>query len=370
MSLTKQLEDRKSPVGAFMRERFPFKKVQGVLGEVHEALGGDRMASNGDTPSWALGLIGHAVDYRIRYHFRHLGADELALAMEGAWNVTAGADPPETEIVGAGTIPEAVIGALKEEPRGTVDHGGYRYRRRRGRIERTALGHTIAYLNFAQPQFEKYLPTDCTADFFDWLADETKEIGAHRREPSLDEEWALAEYCLVLGVFESQWRTNWRRWPPPMFGTALPSSVEELVDSIPDAWVLDAAAMGVRFQARHAGWRGATAELNPGFSGSGDVGGADADLIVDGCLWEIKCTARTKGQSDWLHQLLAYVLLDYEDEYGIEQAGFLLPRQDKALQWPVGELIERTCSPSFLPVAELRAMLRQRLKDVAERART
>ena len=237
MSLTRQVEDPKSPLGAFMRERFPFPKVRAVLAEIHEALAGKRALVDGDVPSWALGLIGHAVDYRIRYHFRNLGDEDLVLAMQGAWNVTAGPYAFEAESVDAERIPEAVTLALKADPRGSVSHGAFEYRRRRDLIERTSWGPEIAYLNHVQPQLARYLPTDCTIDFFDWLADETKEIAAHRREPTIEQEWALAEYCLVLGLFESQWRTGFRRWPPPIFKDAWPSSVEELLDAVPGAWV-------------------------------------------------------------------------------------------------------------------------------------
>ena len=365
MSLTGQVADPASALGAFMRERFPFGRVRGVLAEVHEEMAAGRPAG-ADAPSWARGLIGHAIDYRIRYHFRNLGDADLVSAIAGAWNVTAGPDRPVAETVDPDNVPKAVVRSLKAEPRGSVNHEGYVYRRRRGRTERTAWGAMVAYVNFAQPQLEKYLPTGCTAEFFEWLAEETEEIAAHRRAPTEEEEGTLADYCLVLAVFEGQWRTNWKRWPPPIFRDAWPSSVEALLDSIPIEWALDVAEMGVRFQARHASWRGAQAILNPKFSGSGDVGGADGDLILDGCLWEIKSAGRKKAASDWVHQLLGYVLLDYEDEFGIEQAGFLLPRHDASIRWPLEELIERTCSPRFLTVTQLRGMLRERLEDSRE----
>ncbi len=63
MSLTRQVDDPKSPLGAFMRERFPFPRFRAVLVEIHEALAATRALVDGDVPSWALGVIGHAVDY-------------------------------------------------------------------------------------------------------------------------------------------------------------------------------------------------------------------------------------------------------------------------------------------------------------------
>ena len=58
---------------------------------------------------------------------------------------------------------------------------------------------------------------------------------------------------------------------------------------------------------------GKPATLHPVFAGARNVGGADGDLIVDGCLWDIKTTTQ-KAQGKWLFQLLGYDLLDNDDD--------------------------------------------------------
>jgi len=82
------------------------------------------------------------------------------------------------------------------------------------------------------------------------------------------------------------------------------------------------------------------AVLNPTFDGSLDVGGADADLIVDGCLLEVKTTVDPRAlPSKVVYQLLGYVLLDYSNEFVIDSVGFYLARQAILVRWPLGELL-------------------------------
>ena len=108
------------------------------------------------------------------------------------------------------------------------------------------------------------------------------------------------------------------------------------------------------------------AVLNPTFQGGGDVGGADGDIIVDGCLMEFKATVKASIEKvRGLYQLIGYLLLDYDDEYGIEKLGFYMARQGQVIEWSVADLFERLMdrgSPS-LPV------MRQEFRDKIARPR-
>ena len=179
------------------------------------------------------------------------------------------------------------------------------------------------------------------------------------------QERTLAPFCLVLAALEAVQRGGTRAWPPPYFGDTLPHSAADLLASVPDEWVEDAACLGTAFSARYPEWQGANAELNPEFAGSADIDGADADLIADGCLWEIKTTKRQGGQGAWLHQLLGYALLDYEDQYAIERVGLLLPRHNTQVSWPIRELIAAMSGRDDLELADLREPLPLRLRGSA-----
>ena len=54
-------------------------------------------------------------------------------------------------------------------------------------------------------------------------------------------------------------------------------------------------------------------------AGSGDVGGADFDLLIDGCLFDVKTTINPARYTlDALRQLLGYVLLNNDDAHAIQ----------------------------------------------------
>ena len=80
---------------------------------------------------------------------------------------------------------------------------------------------------------------------------------------------------------------------------------------------------------------------HPTFARSDLVGGADADLIVDGCLVELKTTAEVGLTSAIVRQLIGYVLLDEHDTYNIERVSILFARRPQALSWNADELMER-----------------------------
>jgi hypothetical protein len=65
----------------------------------------------------------------------------------------------------------------------------------------------------------------------------------------------------------------------------------------------------------------------PVFTGSADIGGADADFILGGLLLDCKATItpRNLGAAE-INQLAGYLLLDYDDEFGIRQVGLYLSR--------------------------------------------
>jgi hypothetical protein len=102
-------------------------------------------------------------------------------------------------------------------------------------------------------------------------------------------------------------------------------------------------------------------ESNPSFEGSVDVDEADADLIVDRCLIELKTTVKRKREwSVWIRQLLGYVLLDYSNQHQIEAVAIYLARQGVLLRWPLSELLGMLSTDGCEPVLkDLRTALRR-----------
>lgn len=70
------------------------------------------------------------------------------------------------------------------------------------------------------------------------------------------------------------------------------------------------------------------------FAQSTALGGADADLIADGLLLELKCAARTRiVRRRELWQLLGYLLSDTDDAHRIHSVGFVAVRWHRRLIW-------------------------------------
>jgi hypothetical protein len=95
---------------------------------------------------------------------------------------------------------------------------------------------------------------------------------------------------------------------------------------------------------------------------SGDIGGADADYILDGLLLDCKATKdpRRLGR-DEIYQIAGYLLLDYDDQYGIDHVGLYLSRQGGLITWEVGEFLRRLGGDA--PLRQLRDQFRQHLRS-------
>ncbi|MFE7503754.1 hypothetical protein [Promicromonospora sp. NPDC057488] len=77
---------------------------------------------------------------------------------------------------------------------------------------------------------------------------------------------------------------------------------------------------------------------------------ADADLIYDGTLLELKSHLGTKNRTTGaradnlelhdLYQLIAYALFDKDDEYGLDTIGVYSARYGHFVSWPLQELLD------------------------------
>jgi hypothetical protein len=99
----------------------------------------------------------------------------------------------------------------------------------------------------------------------------------------------------------------------------------------------------------------------PVFAGSSDLGGADADFIVGGLLIDCKATTRPHTiHRSAVQQLAGYLLLDYDDTYGIDQVGLYLSRQGALITWRVPDFLNAL--GSRVPLPKLRTLLRDDLR--------
>lgn len=100
----------------------------------------------------------------------------------------------------------------------------------------------------------------------------------------------------------------------------------------------------------------------PVFVGSADLGGAEADFIVGGLLIDCKATTRPYTiHRSAVQQLAGYLLLDYDDVYGMDRVGLCLSRQGALITWNVPEFLDAL--GARVPLPRLRTLLRDHLRQ-------
>jgi hypothetical protein len=109
---------------------------------------------------------------------------------------------------------------------------------------------------------------------------------------------------------------------------------------VDDSAITDICALTKAFVAQHSCLLGSACVANPDFALSGRLGGADADLILDGCLIDIKTTKSPTMSREWAYQLLGYLLADTDNAHRITQIGFYVSRVPALVRWPVVDLID------------------------------
>jgi hypothetical protein len=184
------------------------------------------------------------------------------------------------------------------------------------------------------------------------------ELQPWARELSEDDWIELARLAGILARFEQFFRAGPAVWPylsRPLreFHGDLKELATALVD---EATLRDICAVGRCAVEDHLSIRDA-AELHigPTFAQSGALGGADADLIYDGTLLDLKSTstARVLGRIE-LWQLLGYLFADTDDAYRIRQVGFGALRRRRSIFWPSQELIDLLAGRPSSPVEHWR----------------
>lgn len=100
--------------------------------------------------------------------------------------------------------------------------------------------------------------------------------------------------------------------------------------------------------------------IGPTFTGPPLAGGADADFISDGVLWDVKSSKKVELRDRDVHQLLGYTLFDFDDQFGITQVGICSSRFGVTGRWDAEWLLGRD-------IADARTELREILTSSAGR---
>ncbi len=308
MSLTSHLNDPESHVLAFMRERFP--NTRRLSGQLKRELKGVRSIEPPDRPGYPRDVIGMAADYRIRFYFPPTPVESL-VAYGGAARLKLGATHPRAH-----------------------EHENFE-----------AMANRMDGVGRASDEIFRTL---------DGFLERVRPAG---RGLAPDEEVRLCRYCFVLACFEQVVRAGGHPANPLFSQTA--TTAHALLGLPPTDVVQDLAEISRGFYDAQSDLLLRPATMNPKFAGSADVGGADADLIVDGCLIEIKTLTLPKITGKMLHQLVGYILLDYEGHHAITEVGFYLARQTTLKRIPLPVLLNHLSGDGEVNLHETRAAFRE-----------
>ena len=319
MSLTTLISDPRSPVRYWMSHHFP--DVRDALKDLRDSLP-DMTGRTIASPGRASSTVGMALDYRLRLYWKATPLEDLV-----AW-------------LGATMAAQAGAGRLLR---------GYKPERD-GELLRWPKTASLAPAAFFAA-FDRYLE---------------RHPPAKRRLPG-PEELRLARYCYVLGLYEEVARVGFV-WPTSYLASLpVEATAKEVLAVVPDERVRDIARMSwACYEALHDCFERPIV-LNPNFAGSSYVGGADADLVLDHRLIEIKTTVDARLDEGWLLQLLGYVLLDWDDEYGIDGLGVLFARQAALARWSLDRVLAAVGAGGMAQLPTLRADFKRLLEPPPHR---
>jgi len=296
LSLTSQLKYAASPVSRFLADHLPGN--QRVVRDYLRRIAGlphPVQPVDVQRPAWSA--LGHAIDFRLRLALGHpLGqAVSTGVAVVGADLPLRGAPPART------------------------------------RVALHAAGR-------------------------DLLA----TVGASLRDPGRLGEEYLTRLCFVAGFYEDVYRAGEVRRYSMLAAASPGTALSDLVAAVPGYVVEDVRRQMELAEEPFRPFRALpprAVTCGPVFAGSSDIGGADADFILGGLLLDCKATTMPgKLGRDEINQLAGYLLLDYHDEFGIDQVGLYLARQGAMITWSAAEFLR------LLGAGEPLARLRERLR--------
>jgi hypothetical protein len=185
------------------------------------------------------------------------------------------------------------------------------------------------------------------------LAEIAPELGRRAPLPHSEDELWINRLCYTLALYEQCYRgfmiLDW-----PIVGLGADASLDDVLDLCPVGVPEDIAAMIALYcETQSELLRAESLRLNPTFAASRLLGGADADLILDGTLFDVKTSKRVRPQRPELWQLAGYVLADLDDQHHVDAVGLYFARYGSSISWPLDEFFDRLAG-HHVDIAEMR----------------
>jgi hypothetical protein len=183
--------------------------------------------------------------------------------------------------------------------------------------------------------------------------------GAKVPPQNTQRESELARLCYALSLFDSAFRassalrTDW-----PAVKCAVKGDLERLLLESTAEVIDDCAALAsLAFQRFPFDLFPCKGVVNPTFAGSLSVGGADADMVINGLLIDLKTTSKAGTTGADVMQIVGYLMLDWNDSAQIDKVGIYYTRHGALASWGADELVH-TASRGEYNVSTLRAVFK------------
>jgi hypothetical protein len=203
-------------------------------------------------------------------------------------------------------------------------------------------------------------------NFFSSLDDFLEAVAPVRNVLSDANEERLCRYCLILACVDHIGRGS--DGSMQFLQSIKRFGVKRKLATVDDGMVADLLAISKAFAETNVNLIRTfnVASVGGTFAGSADVFGADFDLLIDGCMFDVKTTKNAPRYTlEALRQLLAYALLDYDDVHAIRAVGIIFPRQGRIFKLDLmADLIE-----SDNDLTTLRSAFQQHLKNAKPKNR-
>ena len=149
-----------------------------------------------------------------------------------------------------------------------------------------------------------------------------------RRQLHPRTEERLCRYCIIFAYLEWIGRAPFSNSADKILLSISAPNISEMLSRLDLVIVKDVLGLSEIFYNRHSKLLTKPRKVicQGTLAGSEDVGGADFDLLVDGCLFDFKATRKPTIRLDYLRQLIGYWLLDYKDERKIRSVALSLLR--------------------------------------------
>lgn len=187
-------------------------------------------------------------------------------------------------------------------------------------------------------------PLAAWTELVDAVADLQTEPSGDREPRAHPSSATVARLCGLLALYEQLYRAPAASLTNHPLLLAGPDAVlDDHLGLVDDRLVNDVAALTLLFTESQPDLAGRHQHVvsNPIFDRSNDLGGADADLIIDGTLLELKTVKTPALNKLTVWQLLGYLLADTTDRHQIREVGWYFSRHGYLWRLPAEELLAR-----------------------------